>query len=281
MMTEDNFKKYLSGLGINPNKTFGQNFLINDLVLHDIIDTAKVSSQDTVLEIGAGIGNLTELLANRAGKVVALEKDEQFRGILNRLARRMKNLEIFFGDVLTVNFWPKLPKNYKVVANIPYYITGKILQLFLRADHKPLSITLLTQTEVALNICAKPGKLNLLGLSVQLVGEGKIITNVPSTDFFPAPKVNSSVVHIEIHKKNLLNTDDEKIFFKILHAAFVGKRKQLHNSLTHNLGLNKLTVNELLTRAHVKLDARPQELNLTDWQKILVEYKKVVGTKIL
>lgn len=276
MMTVENFKKFLQSRGINPNKTYGQNFLMNDVILEDIVDAASISKDETVVEVGPGIGNMTEKLSERAGKVVVVEKDEQFRNILFGLARRNKNVKLFFGDVLTTNFWEEVEGDYKVVANIPYYITGKIIQLFLRAEHKPKSLTLLTQKEVAENIVAEPGHLNLLGVSVQLVGEGKIISVVPKESFFPPPKVMSAVVQIKLFPKPKLHADEEKKFFKLLKAAFLGKRKQLHNSLSSNLKLDHETVSKNISGVGLVTNTRPQEISVETWIELYKKMKNVL-----
>lgn len=276
MMTAENFIEYLKSLGVNPNKTYGQNFLKNDLVMEDIIDSANIKSTDLVVEIGSGIGNLTERIADKAKQVIAIEKDTQFENILRKLIKKKKNIKVHYGDILSTNFWPDVEQEYKVVANIPYYITGKILQLFLRAKHKPLSLTLLTQKEVAQNITAKPGKLNLLGLSVQLVGDARLVRIVEAKDFFPAPKVTSAVIQINLRKESLVSEEDEKLLFKILHSAFLGKRKQLHNSLVSNLKIEKELVEKILRLSDINTESRPQELSLGDWLRLLENYKKNV-----
>lgn len=267
-MTIETLKSILKHHHLNPNKTYGQNFLMDETILEDMIDEAQVNDKDTVLEIGPGIGNLTERLLQRAKKVVSIEKDPQFLNVLKSLKKQHKNFEYELGDALTVNFQKLVGKKYKVVANIPYYITGKIVQLFIRATNKPESLTLLMQKEVAQNIVAKPGNLNLLAISTQLYANAKLVTVVPAHKFYPAPKVDSAVVHIQMHAKPKYKIDDEQKLFRILRACFAGKRKQLHNTLTNNLKLDKIQIEKVLQEIDIDKTARPQQLTIEQWLKL-------------
>lgn len=264
-MTIETLKNLLQRYGLSPNKTYGQHFLMDETVLEDMIDTAKVTDKDEVVEVGPGIGNLTERLLARGCKLLSLEKDPQFLRVLKSLQKQHDNFEYELVDVLKYNFTESGLKNYKVVANIPYYITGKIVQLFLNQTNKPKSLTLLMQKEVAQNIVAKPGQLNLLAISVQLYGEASLITIVPGFKFHPKPKVDSAVIHIELHKKPKYKVADEKKFFRILRACFAGKRKQIHNTLANNLKLEKSLVSELLDKVGIEPEARPQQLTIQQW----------------
>lgn len=275
-MTIDTLKSLLKHYKLNPNKTYGQNFLMDETILEDMIDEAKVKAGDMVLEIGPGIGNLTERLLAHGANVLSIEKDPQFLPVLksldkehNRQESKQKETQKFsyeLTDALTYNFSEKLKAtSYKVVANIPYYITGKIVQLFLKADHKPESLTLLMQKEVAYNICAKVGSLNLLAISVQLYADPKVVAVVPAHKFYPSPKVNSAVIHIALHKKPKYKIKDEAKLFRILRACFSGKRKQLHNTLTNNLQLDKTIVSEVLSKLKIDPMIRPQQLSIEQW----------------
>ena len=164
---------------------------------------------------------------------------------------------------------PRASASYKVVANIPYYITGKILQMFMTAKNKPSSITILTQKEVARNLAAKAGDLSVMAISVQLFGEPKNIQTVLAKSFYPAPKVDSAIVKIEMFKKPKYILKDEKKFFKIVKACFAGKRKQIHNTLVNNLHLEKNTVLEILASLKIKPEARPQELTIEKWVELV------------
>ncbi len=260
------FRKY----NLKPNFTYGQNFLIDDFVLQDIVDASGVTSADAVLEIGPGIGNLTRLLCERAGFVLSIEKDDKFFPILHGIKKDYKkNFRFEIADALEYNFQSFFQeqgfKSYKVVANIPYYITGKILQMLLSAKFKPTSVTVLTQKEVARNLVARPGDLGLLAISVQLYGEPKIVQTVLAKSFYPAPKVDSAVVKIDLFKKPKYDIGDEKKFFKILKACFTGKRKQIHNTLVNNLKLEKDLVLKILSDIKIAPSSRPQELSIEQW----------------
>lgn len=295
-MNLDTLKSLLSHYHLNPNKTYGQNFLMDETILEDMIDEAGVGKNDVVLEVGPGIGNLTERLLDRAKKVISIEKDPQFLTVLKLLKKEHKNFDYKLGDVLEVDFQKLLSSvipdatsakregdpgsqrkilkqvqddiNYKVVANIPYYITGKIVQLFVKAEHKPTSLTLLMQKEVAENIVAKPGQLNLLAISTQLYGEARLVRVVQANKFYPAPKVDSAVVHIELYKKPKYKIDDEQKLFRVMRACFTGKRKQLHNTLTNNLKLDKHEVEKVLQELKIDPAIRPQQLTIDQWLEL-------------
>ncbi len=310
-MDVESLKRLLRNNGLKPNFTYGQNFLIDDIVLQDIVAAAGLTKGDTVLEIGPGIGNLTKYLCESAGFVLSVEKDPKFHPILHAIKKDHRdNFRFEIADALEFNFeealaqlqssppfqggvpraaggggWSKHEKipttpsanaatpplqegssaGYKVVANIPYYITGKILQMFMAAKFKPSSITVLTQKEVAQNIIAKPGHLSILAISVQLFGEPKIIQIVPARSFYPAPKVDSAILKIDLFEKPKYKITDEKRFFKILKACFSGKRKQIHNTLKNNLHLTSEQVVKILSELKIKPEARPQELTIEQW----------------
>lgn len=272
-MELSDLQNLLKRYGLRPNFTYGQNFLLDDEVLDQMLAVAKISKTDAVLEIGPGIGNLTRLLCAQAEFVLAVEKDPSMLPILKTIKKDSKNFQYEIADILEFNYLEHFQQHlgqasdfsYKVVANIPYYITGKILQLLLNSKNKPKSITLLTQKEVAQSICAKAGDLSVLAISVQLFGEPKIKAIVPAESFFPAPKVQSAILHIELFKKPEFDLKDEKEFFKVLKACFAGKRKQIHNTLKNNLRLSNEQVTEALGFAKINPAARPQDLEISQW----------------
>ena len=278
-MDIEQLKKILKAYHLSPNFTYGQNFLIDDFVLQDIVGASGVTSADAVLEIGPGIGNLTRLLCERAGFVLSIEKDDKFFPILHGIKKDYKkNFRFEIADALEYNFQSFFQeqgfKSYKVVANIPYYITGKILQMLLSAKFKPTSVTVLTQKEVAQNLVARPGDLGLLAISVQLYGEPKIVQTVLAKSFYPAPKVDSAVVKIDLFKKPKYDIGDEKKFFKILKACFTGKRKQIHNTLVNNLKLEKAQVLKILAEIKIAPSSRPQELSIEQWVELSNKIQK-------
>lgn len=269
-MNIDSLKNLLHSYGLKPNFTYGQNFLVDDLVLQDIVDAAGVTSGDAVLEIGPGIGNLTKKLVERAGFVLSIEKDPKFVPLLHAIKKDHRgNFRFETADALEFNFQGFFKErgysSYKVVANIPYFITGKILKMLMTSKFKPSSVTILTQKEVAQNLSARPGYLNILAISVQLFGQPKLVQVVPAKSFYPAPKVDSAVVHIELFKKPKYEIGDEKEFFKVVKACFAGKRKQIHNTLVNNLKLDKNQIVQILADLKIKPEARPQELSIEQW----------------
>lgn len=274
-MTIETLKNLMQRFKLNPNKTYGQHFLMDETILEDMIDEAGVKAGDTVLEIGPGIGNLTERLLEHGAKVLSVEKDPQFLPVLKTLEKENKeNFSYELTDALKYNFSDRLKgSTYKVVANIPYYITGKIVQMFMHAAHKPDSLTLLMQKEVAYNIAAKPGSMNLIAISVQLFADAKVVSVVPGHKFHPAPKVDSAVIHITLHKKPKYKLKDEAKLFRILRACFSGKRKQLHNTLTNNLQLDKDLVATTLDKLKIDPMIRPQALTIEQWLELCDELK--------
>lgn len=265
-MTIDTLKNLLKRYKLNANKTYGQHFLMDETILEDMIDEAGVSAGDVVLEVGPGIGNLTERLLQHKAEVLSIEKDPQFLPVLTALAQEHENLSYEVTDILHVNFSERLKGlPYKVIANIPYYITGKIVQLFMHAPHKPKSLTLLMQKEVAYNIAAKPGEMNLVAISVQLYADARVVCVVPAHKFHPAPKVDSAVIHITLRDKPKYKVKDETKLFRILRACFSGKRKQLHNTLTNNLLLDKVVVADVLAKLKIDPAIRPQQLAIEQW----------------
>lgn len=287
-MEIEQLKIFLKRYRLTPNFTYGQNFLIDDIALQDIVDAAEVAKDDVVLEIGPGIGNLTRLLCERAGFVLSIEKDPKFFPILKSVKKDYpKNFRFEIADALEFNFQeflskgpgsrvqgaenepsPLNPHPYKVVANIPYYITGKIIKMLLTAKFKPSSITILTQKEVAQNLCAQAGKLGVLAISVQLFGQPKLVRTVLAKSFYPAPKTDSAIVRIDVSAKSKYKIENEKKFFKIVKACFAGKRKQIHNTLVNNLGLDKPKALEILLRLKINPAARPQELSIEQWVEL-------------
>jgi len=274
VMNIDNIKQLLKKYNLSPNFTYGQNFLIDDDVLNNIVNTAKVTSIDQILEIGPGIGNLTEKLLATGAKVFSIEKDPKFLPIFKALQKKYPNFEFTIEDFLNFdllafsNNLPQVAGRYKAVANIPYYITGKILRKFFNAAKKPAEIVLLTQKEVAKNVIAKAGHMSLLGISVQLYGKPEIIKIVNRESFYPAPKVDSAIIKIEIFKKQKYKISEEQKFFKVVKACFLGKRKQIHNTLVNNLRLEKQQVEEILKKLNINFKSRPQELSVEDWIKL-------------
>ncbi len=266
-MNPEQLKIFLKQHKISPNKILGQNFLLDDFVLQDIVSAANIEQGQAVLEIGPGITNLTRYLAESGNFVLSVEKDPSFIPLLKELSQKYSNFDFEISDILKFDFQKALSNfpSYQVVANIPYYITGKIIKLFVEAKHKPNSLTVLVQKEVARNLTAKEGNLNLLALSVQLEADAKFMFEVPAQKFYPAPKVDSAVIRIEFLRTPRFPEADRKKLFRVMRACFAGKRKQIHNTLTNNLKVAPGVVERVLGEIGIEKTARPQQLSLQQW----------------
>jgi 16S rRNA (adenine1518-N6/adenine1519-N6)-dimethyltransferase len=257
-------------MAIKTNKNLGQHWLSDNASLEAICDAAEVGPEDVVLEIGPGLGTLTAKLARRAKLVVAVEFDRQLAETLPQRVQA-KNLQVVHHDILTFNL-SELPKNYKVVANVPYYITSRIVQLLLESENPPISTTLLVQKEVAERISAEPGDMSVLAVSAQLYAEPELDLVIPAHLFQPPPEVDSQIITLRRRSHPLFPDIDLKDLFKLVKAGFSERRKKLRSSLSGGLGISKEKAEELLRRANVSPDARAQELSLEDWAKLTRTY---------
>ena len=245
------------------NKSLGQHWLKDRAVLAHIADCANIQPTDTILEIGPGLGTLTSELLRRSERVIAVEFDSE-------LARKLpaqfpgKNLEVVTSDILSFDL-SVMPPNYVVVANVPYYITSKIVQMLMTATNKPRIAVLLVQKEVAQRLAAKPGEMSILGISAQLFADVTLGDIVPASFFTPPPKVDSQVVILTMRKTPFLTDVSEKDFFRVVKAGFSEKRKKLRSSLAGGLKISKSEAEDLLERAQINLDNRAEALSLDDW----------------
>jgi len=265
-------KEILRKYGASPIKRLGQNFLIDKNVLKKIVEAAELSINDVVLEVGPGIGNLTIELAKKIKKVIAVEKDKRMVEILKERLKeeRIENVEIINEDIL--KFLPsfKMRGSYKVVANIPYYLTSRLIRNLLEMERKPKLIVLMVQKEVAQRICAKPPKMNLLAVSVQFYAKPKIVSFVSKNCFWPRPKVDSAIIKIEPKKEDLTDKD---LFFKIVKAGFSQPRKQLINNLSKKLKEKKEIIKKFLSEAKILPIKRAEALSIEDWKKLTKIFK--------
>lgn len=251
-------------------KSLGQHWLTDVKTLEGIVDAAELKPSDTVLEVGPGLGSLTNLLLKLAGRVVAVEKDEILAGLL--MGQNIQKLEVVQGDILKFDLG-SLPAGYKVVANIPYYLTSNLLRVLSESSNPPGLMVLLVQKEVAQRICAEPGQLSLLGVSVQLYYQATPGIIVPAKFFSPPPKVDSQVITLGRYAKPLFNGLDTGLFFRIVKAGFSAKRKKLRSSLAAGLGISKAEADQLLSRAGISGDLRAQNLSLNEWYLLYQSYK--------
>ncbi|MEK6751657.1 MAG: 16S rRNA (adenine(1518)-N(6)/adenine(1519)-N(6))-dimethyltransferase RsmA [Chloroflexota bacterium] len=257
----------LKRYGLRADKALGQNFLQDESALQKIADAAEILEDDCVLEIGPGLGSLTRYLAVSARKVTAVELD---RGLLAPLAAVLspyQNVRVVHGDILKLSISELIDQpNYIVAANIPYNITSAILRHLLEGDIKPRRVVLTIQKEVAERICAKPGDLSLLALSVQVYGSPSIAAKIPAGAFHPAPKVDSAVLRIDIYPEPLIPENLLNTFFKFIKAGFAQKRKTLRNSLSSGLHLSPQTAEALLTSAGINFMRRAETLSIDEWK---------------
>lgn len=255
-------KKLLQQYNLTPNKLMGQNFLIDETVLQKIIETAELAKNDTVLEIGPGLGILTEELAKNSGKVIAVEKDKNLATILKNNLKKYENLEIIESDILK---WEKLSalQNYKVVANIPFYLTARLIRILMEIENKPERIILMIQKEVAARICAAPPKMSLLSYSVQFYAKPQIISFVSKKSFWPEPKIDSAILKIIPQKTPPIISPD--IFFTVLKAGFSQPRKQLANNLAKSLKIERQKIETILKQNGINPEQRAETLSIEDW----------------
>lgn len=259
----------LKRYGLHAHKGLGQNFLQDPEALERIVAAAEIQPGDTVLEIGPGLGSLTRYLAAAAKEVVAVELDEGLLPPLQAVLAPYANVRLMQGDIL--EFAPKdlaLEKDYIVVANIPYYITSAVIRHLLENEPKPRRVVLTVQKEVAQRICAQPGDMSILALSVQVYGKPRIAAHIPAEAFFPAPKVDSAVLCMDIYASPLIQEDLLKPFFKLIKAGFSQKRKTLRNSLSSGLHIPPAEAADLLTRADIDPQRRAETLSIEEWGKL-------------
>jgi 16S rRNA (adenine1518-N6/adenine1519-N6)-dimethyltransferase len=282
-------KKLLHQHGLQARKGLGQHFLINPEVLQDITRAAELKPNDLVIEVGPGLGILTRVLAEGAGYVIAVELDASLTGLLKETLATYQNISIIQGDILDIEprdlieqaralLPPAIepPLKYKVIANLPYYITQPVLRHFCEAKLKPQLMTVMVQEEVARNITSRPGDLSILAVAVQYYGQPEITGYVPAADFYPRPKVDSAIVKIEMYSLPPIQPTSEAHFFKIVRAGFCAARKQIANSLAQGLDLPKAEVLSLIQQAGIAPEKRAEMLTLAEWARLEKEFAEVI-----
>jgi len=268
-------KTLLKSHGIWSKKHLGQNFLIDEKALNKIIKAADLKKSDNVIEVGPGTGFLTERLIEKVKHVTSVELDKDMVKILEEQFKFTENLEIVNSDILNLRTkdYGLRTKQYKVVANIPYYITSPLLKHFLQSDNRPSSIVVLVQKEVAEKIVGKTGK-SVITIETQLFGCPEIIDIIPSSSFYPAPKVDSAILKIEVFDKPLVSEDRIKDFLRIVKFGFSQKRKKLSNSLSAGIHMKSAEVREILIKADIDPDIRAEDLEIGNWERLM----KVLST---
>ena len=267
----------LEAWDLRPSKGLGQNFLVDQSALERIVAAAELTPEDVVLEVGAGLGTLTERLARSAGSVVAVELDQRLMPVLRDVLANLDNVTLVQGDILALDPAALITaagvqdaevSRYKVVANLPYYITSAVLRHLLEAQPRPQCMVITVQREVAERIVAQPGQMSLLAVSVQFYGQPQLLFRIKPGSFYPSPGVESAVVRIDLHAERLADVADTAAFFRVVRAGFAQRRKQLRNTLAAGLRQSPAEVAAKLRAVGVDPRRRAQTLSLEEWARV-------------
>ncbi|MFC2031819.1 16S rRNA (adenine(1518)-N(6)/adenine(1519)-N(6))-dimethyltransferase RsmA [Chloroflexota bacterium] len=285
-------RRLLRRFNLRVRKGLGQHFLVDEEVLQLIASAAKLTPADVVMEVGPGLGILTRELAGQAGWVVAIELDDRLAAILKQTLASFNNVTIINEDILGVDPVTLLQEHkekyhsgvigalsYKVVANLPYYITSPVLRRFLEALVKPQLMVVMVQKEVAEAIVAKPGQMSVLSVSVQIYGKPAIVSYVPSHSFYPEPEVNSAILRIELYPRPAVAVTEESSFFELVRAGFTASRKQIGNSLSKGLGWPKSEALTLLEEAQIMPERRAETLSIDEWAQLWRVFYPILARK--
>jgi len=271
------YRQLLRQFGVKPKKSLGQHFLIDEAVLERILSAAELSPGDIVVEVGPGLGTLTEGLAKRGARVIAVELDYKLVALLKKRLSAFPDVQIIHADILKVT--PRqllqnhltnseLLRGYKVIANLPYYITSPVLRHFFEAQPWPSTMVVMVQKEVGEAIAATPGKMSVLSVRVQFYSKPTIISYVPPASFYPPPKVDSVILRLDVYSKPPIEVSDAAGFFDIVMHGFSSPRKQLHNSLAHSLDMPPSQVSLFLEKAGIDGKRRAETLSLEEWREL-------------
>jgi 16S rRNA (adenine1518-N6/adenine1519-N6)-dimethyltransferase len=259
--------------GIHPSKSLGQNFLLDESALDQVVSAAEISPVDVVLEIGPGLGSLTRHLALAAQKVIAVELDSRLIPALRQVVGQYANIQVVEGDIMALDPARLISgSSYLVVANIPYYITSALIRHLLESISPPRRFVLTIQKEVAERICASPGKMSLLSLSVQIYGHPQIVAYVPAEAFYPAPNVDSAVIRQDLYAAPMIPVSLLDSFFTLTRAGFSQKRKTLRNALSAGLHRSPPEIEQILAAAHIDPMRRAETLSIPEWHQLTEVY---------
>ena len=309
LFSKKEIKKLLKKHQISPSKRLGQNFLVDKSVVKKVVDAADLKPEDIILEIGPGIGTLTRELADRVKKVIAVEKDPNMIAILGETLKRLRNVDLIQADIRRLKFQItkgeedsaafffrlvslsqnsaskfqanskiQIPKNYKIVGNLPFYLTAPVIrQLLERTDARRLYAVFVVQKEVGQRICAKPPRMSMLAVSVQVYAETKIMGYIPKKSFWPQPKVDAAIIKIlplkiKSHDRRI-SSQRKNLFFKVVKAGFSQPRKQLINNLSKSLKLSRAKVEIWLKKNDIRPTQRAETLTVKDWIKLTKSIK--------
>jgi 16S rRNA (adenine1518-N6/adenine1519-N6)-dimethyltransferase len=271
------YRQLLRQFGFKPKKRLGQHFLIDEAVLERILSATELDPGDVVVEVGPGLGVLTEGLAKQGARVIAVELDSKLVALLKKRLNAFSNIKIIHADILKVTPWQLLQNNlsasefargYKVIANLPYYITSPVLRHFLEAQPRPSKMLVMVQKEVGEAIAATPGKMSLLSVRIQFYSKPAIISYVPAASFYPSPKVDSVILRLDVYSQPPIEVSDAAGFFDIVIHGFSSPRKQLRNSLAHSLEIPPTQATLLLEKAGIEGKRRAETLSLEEWRKL-------------
>ncbi|MGD8759421.1 MAG: 16S rRNA (adenine(1518)-N(6)/adenine(1519)-N(6))-dimethyltransferase RsmA [Anaerolineales bacterium] len=266
--------------GIRPKKKLSQHFLVDPIALGRVVNAAQLKGDETVLEVGAGFGSLTVRLAEVASQVIAVEVDGHLLPALHDMVGGMDAVQVVHGDILKLDLEELIGDHqYCVVANIPYHITSVLIRELLEASNPPYRLVLTVQEQVAERVTALPGRMSLLALSVQLYGQPRVMARIPAGSFYPAPRVDSSVLRVDLHEHPLVPADMIGVVFHLARAGFGQKRKQLRNALAKGLGVTKAAVGSWLETASISPQRRAQELAIEEWKRLARVFQAEIKAK--
>jgi 16S rRNA (adenine1518-N6/adenine1519-N6)-dimethyltransferase len=280
------YRQLVHQFGFRPKKRLGQHFLVDEAVLKRILSAAELSPGGIVVEIGPGLGVLTEGLARQGARVIAVELDARLVGLLKKRLAAFPDVRIVHADILQVNprqlleeSFPgsELARGYKVVANLPYYITSPVLSHFLEAQFRPSKMVVMVQKEVGEAIAARPGKMRLLSVRAQFYSRPAIVAYVPAASFYPAPKVDSVILRLDVLARPAIEVSDVAGFFDIVVHGFSAPRKQIRNSLAHSLDMPPSQVALLLEEAGIEPKRRAETLSLEEWRELFRVFAPFAG----
>ncbi|MGI5835132.1 MAG: 16S rRNA (adenine(1518)-N(6)/adenine(1519)-N(6))-dimethyltransferase RsmA [Chloroflexota bacterium] len=268
-------KALLRRLGLSARKGLSQSFLTDSYVVKDIVQAAELAPTDEVLEVGPGLGVLTRELVKASKRVVAVELDTKLAGLLPLLVPVPERLEVVNADILDFDLSEAFKDRYKVVANLPYHISSPLLRKLLTSQPKPNLLVVMVQKEVAERMAAGPGDANFLSVMVQLYSKVSIVRHVSAAHFFPMPKVDSSVVKLEVYERPAVDVDDPEDMLKVVSAGFSRRRKQLHNALSQSLWFPPGGAYQLLDEAGIDPTRRAQTLSIDEWARLYKKYREM------
>jgi 16S rRNA (adenine1518-N6/adenine1519-N6)-dimethyltransferase len=255
--------------GIRPLKRLGQHFLTDPQAIQSVVEAAELSGEETVLEVGAGLGSLTLALLERAARVIAVEYDPRLLPVLREALPGSPRVQIVAEDILALDLRAAVGTGpYLVVANIPYNITSALIRRFLETEAAPQRMVLTIQREVAERVVAGPGQMSLLALSVRVYGTPRLAARIPAAAFYPRPKVDSAVLRVDLHPRWAVRRELLEPMFELARTGFEQRRKMLKNTLGQALRLSPAGIAEILTEAGLSAEARPQELAVADWVRL-------------